>query len=183
MVVTTKEKQHVNVLFFATNLLCSLSMLYAGASANLKSVIEQVLYMHPLQEEQWHQSYQMWMTSLQSQNTGEDFTETKTTKVGIKYLQAQFLAIKKGLKLSHSFQSNLSYYQVQPYSFDDPNQVIRAINDDVSKPTEGKIPQLIEEDRNEIILSIANPIKDFFSTLTKGKIPQPIEKKGASLLY
>lgn len=170
--VRTRENR--NFIFFTPNLIASLSMLYAGAPEELKTVMEQALHMGELKGKSWHSNFQNWSEGMQKRS--RDLSKTfpsmlKAKQAGFKFQQTQIITSHSDVPLTCIARNELLHYSPEMFSFMEPEEAQKLINDSVAQKTEGKIQNLVEEVSQDLVLIMAS------AALFKGQWAYPFEKK------
>lgn len=169
-----RNSQNKNFIFFTPNLIASLSMVYAGAPEELKTVMEQALHMGELKGEQWHKKFQNWSEGIQNRSRALSQSVPSTLKAnqaGFKFQQTQIITHHSDVALTNQARRNLLYYNPEMFSFTEPEEARRLINDRVEQKTEGKIQNLVEDVSKDLVLILAS------AALFKGQWKYPFEKE------
>jgi serine protease inhibitor len=172
-----RNVQNKNFIFFTPNLIASLSMLYAGAPAELKTEMEKALHMGELKEQMWHSSFQNWSEGIEKRCRGLSQSVPSMLKADqerLKFQQTQIITTHSDAPLTHQARCNLMYYSPEMFTFSKPEEAQKLINDRVAQKTEGKIQNLVENVSSNLTLIMAS------AALFKGQWQYPFEKKDNS---
>lgn len=126
-----------NFIFFTSNLIGSLSMLYAGAPEDLQAIIERDLHMGPLKGQKWHHHFQHWSEEIQSRSRTLSQSVPSMLKAAdfmrFTFQQIQVITHHSETPLVDRAKKNLAHYRPEIFSFTEPEEARQRINEQVAQ--------------------------------------------------